>query len=355
MILNYLNYQQHKTELEKLGVMLQVFIVALLISLFIYLINPEHILYYIILVICIIAFGLTCHGYFQMISLGGEKRPRYEKIVFMGYVLIASIFAMVYYLINVKEQLGGPYLGLDFLTLLPAALVFLGPVLYLGIITIKNFLQIYEQHLRYPMLAFLATLLYYLLALFGVIILTEIRQFSFISLFGAIGMSIYLNRKYPELLVQIGSSFAYKSLYILRNNGQTIYTYEFEASDELKDDNMIRYLIGGFLYAISHGIKEIIKEEYNTILRTMDFGKLKMQFYYGKKVFGLLFTREANNQIYNKLNNFIDEFEELFEDFIEDTMSVNLLEEQSLSEKDKTNILQMEELVKKHFKTFETN
>ncbi|HUX98940.1 MAG TPA: hypothetical protein VMV49_05265 [Candidatus Deferrimicrobium sp.] len=80
---------------------------------------------------------------------------------------------------------------------------------------------------------------------------------------------------------------------------------------------MIKYLIGGFIYAVTHGIKEIVKDEYEIQLKTMDFGRLKMLFYYGKSIFGVLFTQDINDLVYEKLQKFTNEFETDFQKELE--------------------------------------
>ena len=120
--------------------------------------------------------------------------------------------------------------------------------------------------------------------------------------------------------------------------------------DEIKNKKMIKYLIGGFIYAITHGIKEIIKEEYETQLRAMDFGSLKMMFYYGEKCFGVLFCRETNNILHQKLKNFVLAFETTFPDRLEGPAQPTWLSESGEEAGDPVFLEKVKVLLKEHFK-----
>ncbi len=347
-------FLKHRAYLEKLAVRLES---LLLVGLVIFLINlfyPILLTFQIILVIETGAFALSMYGFFEFLAFGGESRPQREKILVMIYCLISYIVVGVLFYLNFKMQVieGHLYLGLDLNVLLLAMILFALPIIHLGAIALKYLLKVYEKSLRYPLIGFINALAFYLISNFLVLDLIEVRISTYFFLIGALVLAITLNRIYPNLLVDIARIFAFKNLYIIRNNGQTIFSHEFApVAPGIKEKDKISYLIGGFIYAISHGIKEVVRQEYDSNLRVMDFGKLKMLFCYGNQVFGILFSRETNTVIYNKLKNFIDKFEIAFPEIIENTTGANLLEAQSVDEKDKATVREIKDLMKLFFKS----
>ena len=66
----------------------------------------------------------------------------------------------------------------------------------------------------------------------------------------------------------------------------------------------------------------------------MNFGKIKMLFYYGTYVFGVLFSRESNAVIFNRLQRFVNGFEETFKEIVEDPTATVILDGTTDGEKD---------------------
>ena len=72
-----------------------------------------------------------------------------------------------------------------------------------------------------------------------------------------------------------------------------------------------------------------------------------MLFYYGNHTFGVLFTREANNVIYDRLKRFITNFELELREIVEDETSLSLISGQEISDPIKKKI---DKLLQVYFK-----
>ena len=120
--------------------------------------------------------------------------------------------------------------------------------------------------------------------------------------------------KCPDFLEKVGCYFSIKTVFIIRNSGQLLFEYDFETG-ELNDAMTSKNsLIGGFIYAISEGMKELLnlaeKEEINTF-KTRNRSLLIKQ---EKYIIGVLITVEDSILFHKKLMKFIKEFESLYED-----------------------------------------
>jgi len=355
LLFNYQNFLKHKAFLERISVLLLCLLLTGLIFLLINFFYPELIIFQILYAIETIAFALTVYGFFEFVGFSGESRPQKEKILIAMYLSIFYTIITILFSLNfnfVKTIEGHLYFGLDFespLLLIVVIIAFCLPIIHLGAISVKKFLKVYEESLRYPLIGFLAAFAFLISSMFLVIDFIEIRITIYYFLISALILGLILNRKYPSLLVDLAHKFAFKTLFIIHNNGQTIFSHQFAPlSPETKEKNEIGYLVGGFIYALTHGIKEIVKTEYETNLRIMDFGKLKMLFYYGNQIFGVLFSREANSVIYNRLQKFIDKFEDVFPNLIQNPTEI-ILEGQIIKEADKETIKDIQDLLKLHF------
>ncbi len=353
LIFNYQCYLRDKAYLQKFSILLQTVILVGLGVFFLNLFIPESGIFILALVIESFAFGVSIIGFIRMVEISGQERPKKEKIIITTYLLLAFIIVLTIYTFNIRvvEIEGRSYFGLYSFYLIIGVVTLIIPQIHLLIISIKNFFKLYELKLRTPLIFFILALFFYLSALFAVVSIIEIRIIAYILLMIALFVGIALIKKYPNLLPQLGTSFAYQSLFIIRNNGQTLFQKEFAPLvDEIKDRTIINYLIGGFIYAISSGLKEVVKDNTSTHLQTMDFGKIKMVFYYGKEVFGVLFTQEANKVIYNRLKKSIEEFELNFNQFLKTNPSINLMEGAELSAENSDAKKKLIEILEKYFR-----
>jgi len=119
--------------------------------------------------------------------------------------------------------------------------------------------------------------------------------------------------KCPDFLEKVGCYFSIKTVFIIRNSGQLLFEYDFdigELNDAMTSKNS---LIGGFIYAISEGLKELLnlaeKEEINAF-KSKDRSLLVKQ---EKYTIGVLITAEDSLLFHKKLLKFIKEFELLCE------------------------------------------
>jgi len=344
-------FRRHKAAVEKAALLL---LLTLFLGFLLYFINlfvQDLQIFLVLMILSPITYFFAFSGSFTLLEGGGEVRPKLEKLILYIYITVLMVIVATLSLLNIQITPGEPrYFGVDLWTLFIPMILMTLPQFYTAIISLKYYVKLYEKEIQVTHFIFMGLLTSFITSQFLIIYMTEIRPIAYYIFIGAaIGGIIFLMVRH-NYMAQLASTFAYKSLFVIRNNGQTLYSHEFERIiDETKDIKTIQYLIGGFIYAISHGLKEIIKEEIldKTDLRAMDFGRLKMLFYYGNGVFGVLFTRESNNVIYDRLKRFINEFELVFKEFLESKTGPSLLEGQTLPD---PAIKKIDDLLQLYFK-----
>lgn len=345
-------YKRHRAKIEKLAIFLQLSILTGFIVSFINLMIPSLIIFQITIIIGLATNILFIYVFFTLLEGSGESRPKWERLVLMIYSVIVVIFMVIFAFYEVTTvPLDGGIMsyGLELhLVIIPAILMLL-PYIYMIIITGRFFQKLYDKEMRKKLNLFYVLLLNYLSFVYAFLFLVDIRVIAAGALIVIeIGIILFLKLNH-NFLAQLHSTFAYKRVFIIRNNGQTIYSHDFSKAKS-KEVKTVKYLIGGFIYAITHGIKEIVKQEYEAILRSMDFGNLKMLFFYGEHVFGVLFSREANNVIYNRLERFVRGFEGSFPEIINDPTGTIVLDDQESIAKDPKAKKEIESLLSLYFK-----
>ena len=352
-ILIFQIYKKNKAYVEKMALTLEVIFFCCIFLYFLTLLFPVLPIYYGLLILATIGFFLTVYGFFVVLSGSGEIRPKRERILLLLYVAVINVILLVLSFLNINSDLieGHLYFGLAYPVLIGPAILILIPEIYIATIAFKKFLKLYEHRIRLDLIIFFITLFLYISSQYLTFFLTEARILSSFLLVASCIIGVYVFKKDPNFLVRIGTSFAFKSIFLIKNNGQTIYSHEFEPMlSQTKDKKTINYLIGGFIYALSHGIKEIVKHDYGTALRSMDFGTFKMLFYYTDQLFGVLFATTINNIMHDKLKDFVGAFEQTFPDLVSDQNYSVLLEDQAGDEKNKVAIEKIKTLLKLHFK-----
>jgi hypothetical protein len=346
-------YKKNKANIEKLALTLQIVYLSCIFLYFLTLLFPLLPIYQALLVPTTSGFFLTVYAFFVLLSGSGEIRPKRERNLLLLLVGIINVILLVLSFLNIKtdyieEHL---YFGLAYPVLIGPAIFILIPIIYMVTISFKKLLKLYEQRFQLALTIFIITLFIYVMSQYFTFFLMEARILSVCLLVASCIIGVYFFKKDPNFLVRIGTSFAFKSIFLIKNNGQTIYSHEFQPMlSQTTDKKTINYLIGGFIYALSHGIKEIVKHDYGSSLRSMDFGTFKMLFYYTDQLFGVLFATTSNNIMHNKLKNFVDAFQQTFPDFVSAQDYTMLLEEQPGDEKNKEAVEKIKALLKLHFK-----
>jgi hypothetical protein len=346
-------YKKNKAHVEKLALAIEIAYFACIFLYFLTLLLPVLLIYQTLLVLATFGFFLTIYAFFVLLSGSGEIRPKRERNLLLVFVGGINVVLIVLSFLNIEpEDIEGHLVfGLAYPPLIGPAVLILIPIIYVTTLAFKKFLKVYEQRFRTALIIFFVSLFLYVMSQYLTFFLMETRIFSAFLLVATCIFGVYIFKKDPNFLVRIGTSFAFKTIFLIKNNGQTIYSHEFAPMlSQTKDQKTINYLIGGFIYALSHGIKEIVKHDYGTALRSMDFGTFKMLFYYTEHLFGVLFATTHNNIIYNKLKNFVDAFEQTFPDLVSDQNFTVVLEEQPSDEKNKEVLEKIRALLKSHFK-----
>ncbi|MHA1797808.1 MAG: hypothetical protein ACTSVY_05100 [Candidatus Helarchaeota archaeon] len=315
-ILNYRNFAESKSRIERNVSLTQLFMIFSFI-LFIYtLLFPNGNLFFFQLIpfinVLVIIYGF--YVYYGLIDMSGNPRSFHEKVFIMGYCFVGLIISSIlnYSYINIVAIENRIYYGLNIINIviLPCYLAF--PLIFIAITSTKEFLATLTKESKKLITVYFYTTVAYIASSISMMLILELRIiFYIINL--AVGLySISLFIKKPKILIKLGSALGIRSIYIVRNNGTTIYNKDFIHSQiiDKTDKNRINLLIGGFVYAISHGIREIIRREYETNLKSMNFGLIKLIFGYGEKTFGVLFTTAVNDYLEKQLTSFIHKFEE---------------------------------------------
>ena len=208
--------------------------------------------------------------------------------------------------------------GMSFELLIPITiLLYIGTIIVLFVI-FKESMELYEHSIKRKMqICFLLHLAnVFTISLLSAIFSIELLIFSIITILIAhIGL-VLMNYFEPQIITKFWSYFVVQSIYVIKNDGRTMFNYDFTKKTNEDDNYTEMFLIGGFIYAITHGIEHITKVK--TSIKLIDVERIKIAFYFGKYSFSILFTREINNQIYKKLKGFMTEFERDFAPIIAD-------------------------------------
>ncbi|MFX0132681.1 MAG: hypothetical protein ACFFDN_03445 [Candidatus Hodarchaeota archaeon] len=117
--------------------------------------------------------------------------------------------------------------------------------------------------------------------------------------------------KYPTFLEFVGVFFDVKSLYLISKKGETIYGYDFESMEPELPSTLSDLILGGFVYAISGGLKHIIK--FTGDIETIKMRNVTILFIHGKEIFAILFSTEYTPILRKKLNDFVNKVETKYE------------------------------------------
>ncbi|MFX1297623.1 MAG: hypothetical protein ACFFD2_22590, partial [Promethearchaeota archaeon] len=231
-------------------------------------------------------------------------------------------------------------------------------LLVIGTITvlfvlIKKSMALYDRFIKQKMQIYFLLILTFAITtcLLSVFLLLEILITTTILIIGTLICLILVNYFEPQIFTKFWSYFAIVSIYIIKNDGRTLFSYDFVKKTKEESLSIETFLIGGFIYAITHGIEEITKIK--TPIKLIDLEKIKLAFFFGEHSFSILFTREINDQIYEKLKGFMTEFENNFATIITEWDGRIELLSEGVPIKDKLGLqknLGIHEILNKYFK-----
>ena len=151
--------------------------------------------------------------------------------------------------------------------------------------------------------------------------------FSFVSLYGlvidfsivfvmAILLCYFLFFGKIDLLESTSTYFCLKTLYIIKKeSGHVFYEHEFRAGESSSSLITDRFLLGGFLYAITQGLE--LGLGLSGDIDIIQAGKTTILLRHGKYVFGLLFTIEYTRTLEVMIKKFMDRFEQSYASVLE--------------------------------------
>ncbi|MFX1449280.1 MAG: hypothetical protein ACFFCM_00475 [Promethearchaeota archaeon] len=121
--------------------------------------------------------------------------------------------------------------------------------------------------------------------------------------------------KFPDFIEFIGVYFDLKSIYLITKNGETVYRFDFQIIDKNLSSTARDLVLGGFIYAISGGLKHVI--DVTGELETIKIGNITIIFKFGEKLFGTLITADNTPILEDKLSKFVKEVETEFKEVID--------------------------------------
>ena len=312
---NYINYSESRGRMERNITLTHLFILFSQVLFLIVIIYPFNniFLFQLIPFVHTVAILYTFYVYFGLVDIAGEIIPHREKIGIVVYCFLGLIISNVlnYFFLEIVTIENRIFFGVNLINVSVMIIYLLLPMTYVVYIANKKLIKHFTDESRKALSIYFYTLIAFEISCIFTLLVLPLRTISYFIFLGIEIVNIVLFLKNPKILIYFGSILGTKSIYIVRNNGMTIYTKDFTPSTVIDktDKNRINLLIGGFVYAISHGIREIIKKEYQTNLQSMNFGIIKMVFGYGEQVFGVLFTTSANDYLQRRLTQFIKKFE----------------------------------------------
>ncbi|NHI94647.1 MAG: hypothetical protein EAX96_19300 [Candidatus Lokiarchaeota archaeon] len=121
--------------------------------------------------------------------------------------------------------------------------------------------------------------------------------------------------KFPDLLEVLNIYFNVGSIYIIKENGEFIYSEDF--LDKSSEDVVYsrKELLGGFIFAISRGVGLALKTDAK--VSAIDFGNLKLIIEQGMHVYGVLIVKDYSPILEERLLKIINQFEKKFQKDLE--------------------------------------
>ena len=119
--------------------------------------------------------------------------------------------------------------------------------------------------------------------------------------------------KYPRSMQRISMHFSVKAVYLIKKTGQLLFEYNFEEDQAKKPDSLV---VGGFIYAITSGIKNMLKLKKDITSFTSKKRSVLVQ--HGEHLFGVLIVRENAQILHDNLIKLIKKYEKRFIKELED-------------------------------------
>ena len=116
--------------------------------------------------------------------------------------------------------------------------------------------------------------------------------------------------KHPDFLESISTYFSFQTLYIIKNNGDVIFGYDFQKDNYIDVFESKSILLGGLMYILTHAIEQVMEKGK---VEHIKMGNLTVLINYSKHVFGSLLSIEYTPIIKLKFTTFVKKFEEKYE------------------------------------------
>ncbi len=149
--------------------------------------------------------------------------------------------------------------------------------------------------------------------LFPVTFLRIFIEYSFLFLILIVAVFFILSER--DFFENLSSYFCVKSIFFIRKTGQMLFGYQFHEHESQISFSSDELLIGGFIYAISNGLKMSLNIEGE--IDEIEIGETTLIIEHGKETFAIFFVSEHTNKLHEKIKTFIKEFETNFKDELE--------------------------------------
>ncbi|NHI90893.1 MAG: hypothetical protein EAX96_00235 [Candidatus Lokiarchaeota archaeon] len=146
--------------------------------------------------------------------------------------------------------------------------------------------------------------------IFPISLLKIILEFNYLFILEI--FAILFIFKEPDFFDNLSCYFSVKSVYILKSSNEILCGYNFHEEESEIIFSSDQLLLGGFIYAISNGLKMSLKIEGE--VDEIEIGDTTLIIKRGKKIFIILFVTELTEKIHDKVEEFIEAFETLYKD-----------------------------------------
>lgn len=284
------------------------------------------------------------------VNINPESDKRKESYMRMVSIIVVGIVAFInvvsYYKTPIDAR--GFYLyQLNPYVFLITSLIYFPLIFFIFKRTRLIFKKIQDKELRNHLIILIAMVsiwtinihfyigIYPVLPSYYILTLIHFSLFLFSIVFYTV-----LFRKHPGFMEDLSTYFCVKSLYLIKDSGQTILGLDFQEFKNKDYRTQQELLLGGFLYAISSGL------EFTTTLKgklkTLVIGDTTLIIKYGKYTFGVLFVTEHTETIHEHFDAFMEKFEAKYENALKNWTG----------EISKFKINEIEELLEPYFKYY---
>ncbi|MBD3230967.1 MAG: hypothetical protein GF329_22500 [Candidatus Lokiarchaeota archaeon] len=268
--------------------------------------------------ILLLASAIGVSFILRIYRLSGYKM-RFSRLIRSFYYFLIALFSI--YNGYTCHMVDIEYYGISFYQM-DISLILMIVVLYIPVVFL--ILYIYKKSIKQALNKTRYKITYFSGLWVMLLIFMRFGYLSFYSIFhsnllfelinygtaGILISTVLFVWKYPYYIRSLCIYFNLKSLYIIKNNGITLFFHNF--NKQFKDLNYVdEFVTGGFINCLAEGLKKSINIDGN--VNSITIGDFTLLFTWGKYVIGLLLVSEPTNMMTQKLVTYINKFEDIYD------------------------------------------